>query len=365
MTSKIETTRWFEKHSLGSIAETDKKKITVYLESERSKQKLSLSMRFLLGFGALLSVIFLSLYIESSHLLTRYGIMGTASFFVVFLIISLGLEKISRDRQEKSHFVFISQISWPFMILSKFSFYQLAKSIFPHLDSLWPLAACFITATVYPFYQKPVDRFVSIFVCLILIQQDILFELRNFDQNFWMHVFIFMKISVVTALSISKKTRYDFIPILYALIGSLIVETVILSNSQLLGFGVLKLNPIIIKCFYGGSILVVTWNILRIRDQLNFEILALAILSLVFTSFFSDSGVLLAILCLIVGYANHERMLSWIGLMFIPLFVIVHYYSLESTLLEKSIRLMFTGLFFIGLHSYIEWREKQLKGELQ
>lgn len=365
MTHNTIPSDWINTLGLATLSDLEKQKIYAYLETNGNVQKLSRAMRFFLSVGAFLSILFLGFYMESTHLLTKYGTMGTAFFFILFLTLSLAFERLTRDRQNEPLFVFISQVSWPLMFLSKLSFCLLTLELFPHLSWIWTISASLITVAVYPFYSKPIDRFISVFICLTLVCKNIVDDIHVIDKNFWIYLLLILEVIVVMAVSISQKSHYTLTPLLYAFIGALLIQTLMLIDMPI--YFVIKetaLNLLIVKSIYGVSIFAVVLNLLRENNSFNLEILGLTLIGILLLSFFSPAGLLLALLCLILGYANHENSMSWIGLVFIPIFIVLYYYHLELSLLEKSIRLFLTGVTLIGSQIYIAWRMKSFKGAI-
>ncbi|MCG8593388.1 MAG: DUF4401 domain-containing protein [Kiloniellales bacterium] len=72
-------------------------------------------------------------------------------------------------------------------------------------------------------------------------------------------------------------------------------------------------------------------------------------------------GLAFAIAVLVLGFWRGERILTLLGLLFLPLFLIVFYYALEITLLDKSLMLMAGGALFLSLRQgLILWERRQI-----
>jgi uncharacterized membrane protein len=65
-------------------------------------------------------------------------------------------------------------------------------------------------------------------------------------------------------------------------------------------------------------------------------------------------GVLAGLLLLGLGFALQERTLTSLGLVFLPLFLALHYYQMDITLLQKSIALAAAGLTLLVVRGLVQ-----------
>lgn len=82
------------------------------------------------------------------------------------------------------------------------------------------------------------------------------------------------------------------------------------------------------------------------------EPVVIAVVASILLGIFSSPGMTGALAIAIVGYARDDRLLVGLGLIFFPLFLIAHYYSIDATLLTKSLLLMGSGLVLLGARAY-------------
>jgi len=66
-------------------------------------------------------------------------------------------------------------------------------------------------------------------------------------------------------------------------------------------------------------------------------------------------GVIAAILILLLGFQQTNRVLMGMAILFLAVFLSAYYYQLNMTLLMKSITLMVTGITLLGLRRILQW----------
>ena len=81
--------------------------------------------------------------------------------------------------------------------------------------------------------------------------------------------------------------------------------------------------------------------------------MVLASLGAVLLAVVSAPGVLLAIGLMILGYANHERLLLVLGAVLMPAFLCLYYYNLDVSLLNKSMILTVSGVILLAGRFYM------------
>jgi hypothetical protein len=65
-------------------------------------------------------------------------------------------------------------------------------------------------------------------------------------------------------------------------------------------------------------------------------------------------GILVGVLLLGLGFALQERLLTGLGLVFLPAFLALHYYRMDITLLQKSIALAAAGLILLIARAMVQ-----------
>ena len=69
---------------------------------------------------------------------------------------------------------------------------------------------------------------------------------------------------------------------------------------------------------------------------------------------FSAPGILLSLALMILGYASHERLITFAGIFLLPLVIFHFYYNIDASLMRKSLILIGTGVVLIIGHIYLK-----------
>ena len=78
---------------------------------------------------------------------------------------------------------------------------------------------------------------------------------------------------------------------------------------------------------------------------------------------FSAPGVLLSLGLMVLGYATHERLITLFGILLLPLVIFNYYYSLNVSLMEKSLILIGTGAVLIIGRMYLLMQLRHQQGQ--
>ena len=106
--------------------------------------------------------------------------------------------------------------------------------------------------------------------------------------------------------------------------------------------------------------LFVLWLVRRAYPDIPSALQAGSAFAIAAAGAVTTPGLAFAVAVLVLGFWRGERILTALGLLFLPLFLIVFYYELEITLLDKSLMLMAGGaLFLILRQGLIFWERRQ------
>ncbi len=109
-----------------------------------------------------------------------------------------------------------------------------------------------------------------------------------------------------------------------------------------------------------ASGLAVLWLVWRAHPDFRGAPLIAAAFAIAAIGVVTTPGLALAATILVLGFWRGERVLTALGLLFLPVFLIVFYYDLEITLLDKSLMLMAGGALFLTLRQgLIIWERRQ------
>jgi len=81
----------------------------------------------------------------------------------------------------------------------------------------------------------------------------------------------------------------------------------------------------------------------------------IVIVGIVILAALSVDGVLLAVALMAMGHVRHDRVLWVIGLIYLPLYLVAFYYTLDATLLTKSYMLMGSGVAILLGRYALSW----------
>ena len=117
----------------------------------------------------------------------------------------------------------------------------------------------------------------------------------------------------------------------------------------------------IIAVLYAASIL---WLLQRAHAGFRGPWLAVAAVAALALGAVTTPGLAFAVGLLAIGFWRVERILTALGLLFLPVFLVVFYYNLEISLLEKSFMLLAGGALMLALRqALVIWERKAQRSE--
>ena len=113
-----------------------------------------------------------------------------------------------------------------------------------------------------------------------------------------------------------------------------------------------------------GFALAVLWQIHRAYRAFQGAWLAAATIGVAAVGAATTPGLAFAIGLLALGFWRSERILTALGLLFVPVFIVVFYYDLQLTLLDKSLMLMAGGAALLALRQgLVHWARRRRLAE--
>ena len=148
---------------------------------------------------------------------------------------------------------------------------------------------------------------------------------------------------------LSGRVGRKFLPMAYALVGGLTVNVFLLTMQgpeleERSGFPFVMVLGLLLT---GGLIALMVRAAGRRRAFRSFRLLA-AMLATLACGFFISPGILLGVCLLVYGYGHHDRLLTAVGGLLVPVFLFHWYYDMELTLTEKSAVLVGSGLAMVA-----------------
>lgn len=332
-----------------------------FIIAQQQDKELPLYIRVLIGVGAFLTSIFIIGFLSIilfSNVDDIYTI--TTVFGLLFIAAAIFLAHIVNHQQEHSvkHSFFL-QTSFAFMATGKsLLLFGLSKLFNSEWTISWVLLI--MTISTYFVYKLSIDRFLSSFAFLFSVLVNIVNSTNlDSDTTILFIGFFLIQLTVALFLIISPRVKHPYLPIAYALIFSL-CSCVIFIVSQRLFFISYHLNVVVINqvvnwMLVAALIFLILWIN---KFQIKSTNIVLALIGSIVLGFISAPGIILAILLMIIGYAKHEKLLIVLAGLLLPVFLFYFYYSLNVTLLQKSIILITSGVLLLAARFYLQFKIK-------
>jgi hypothetical protein len=325
------------------------------------KPPISLYIKNLLNIGAFFSALFLIAFILS--LLGSLRLIGeNAPSLMIWGAIFIGIaffihNNNHQDDENSFSNLFNVQFSLIFMMSGKLLFIFGFFMIFDrshHLNMVnlgWILSFIILLLTLltYPFYKIFIDRFLSIFALLISVT----FTIYHEHHIVLMNLFFIAQVVAMIFFLINNHLK-DVLAIVYALVCSLCWMTLfmVIDKTPLTPslHGLLKPDMVYISMINIGlslGLMVSIAYVASISKKLELEPLIIAIMGAIALGFLSATGILLALILLVLGRAKYDHFLYILGGLFLGIFLFFYYYSLSLTLAYKSAILVGSGILLL------------------
>ena len=233
----------------------------------------------------------------------------------------------------------------------------------------FPWALLIITGMTYHIYRIEIDRFLSSFAVLFLILVNIQYTQDiGIPKELLLNGFFLLQFASAAILLTHGKIKRDYIPLCYALVGSLSISVLIASFSALFTSSspLSPLSAIFDSIFIN---IVLTSGLIALfgwaaggMEKLKREPLAMASIGAVLLGLLSAPGILLAIGLMILGYAKHEKPLIIVSALLMPVFLFLYYYNLDISLMQKSGVLTGSGIVLLAGRLYLKHRRWDAEG---
>lgn len=334
------------------------------------KPPISLYIKSLINIGAFFSSLFLISFILS--LLGLFRLVGDNApslmiWGTIFIGIAFFIYKNNHHDDENSFSnLFNLQFSLIFMATGKLLFIFGFFTIFDrshHLNIVnlgWILSFIILLLTLltYPFYKIFIDRFLSIFALLVSIE----FNFYHGHHVVLMNLFFVAQVIAMIFLLTNNRLK-DILPIAYALVCSLcwITLFMVINKTPLTPFlhGFLKPDMFYISMINIGltlGLIVSIAYVASLSKKLELEPLIITIIGVIALGFLSTTGILLALILLVLGRAKYDQFLYIVGGLFLGVFLFFYYYSLSLTLAYKSAILVGSGVLLLLGSWYVKSR---------
>lgn len=335
-----------------------------YLLCDQNAPYVPLYIHVLMGFGAFMGCSFISSLLFAMNVLStqNYSYLITGLIFIILALVCYYPFRYARallhsfSTQSALIFMLIGKI---FFVVGSFYAFQDTQSI----DNLWviTISLFIITLATYFIFPNIVDRFISCLATLL----SLLFNLLNeFNNNIPLFIIFILSLAILYGLYIwrDRPKAWDplvIVSVIFICFMSIFLSSYFLSyvplqdpfwKVPLLAFNLILAVFLIALCFHFSGKLSTFFEL-----PILFACVSIIILSLI-----SNNGVMWSIGLLMLGYGKHHRGLITFGIIFLILFLIEYYYSLQLTLQYKSFLLIGSGVFLLMIRSimkYLNWEK--------
>ena len=326
-----------------------------FISSQR--QEPPIYSRILTAVGAFITSIFFIAFLALSDFI-KFD--GTRALITAGLIIAAGaiaLQRIASKGHDVKH-SFCLQFSFTMMVLAKTLCVIGVMNVWPY-DWVLPLTILAVTAATYHIYPVAAERLLSVlavtlFCLLTVLSTD---DIRGYKELVFNSLFLLQFIGAAVLMT-RPNIKAAYKPIADALALSLCFYVLYLidqNQSNIAGRREI-ISPIFSNVVLAGGLLALcAWAAGGIA-RLKTEALVLTAAGIVLLGVISAPGILLTISLLVLGYAKHEKLMTIMGALFMPLFLWMYYYHMEVSLLQKSAILMGSGVVLLAARFYIQRR---------
>ena len=335
----------------------DRPAVEAFLLARQGATELPLYMRILVGIGATIASACFIVFLFTVELIDLDDPRSMLLSGLVLIAGAIGLLRLAGTAQNIAG-SFCLQASFAAMAAGKFLF---VMGFYLHFGMDWtiPLAILIVTAATYYVFRMSIDRFLSSLMVLLTALVNIVWGYETTLPREPLIVGFFgLQLAGAAVLLTFGRIRREYVPVGYAFAFSLCATVLYPAAHEAVG-GVVAdepYNPMVMNVLLaGGLIALFAWAAGGI-DALKRPPMILASLGAVLLGVVSAPGVMISIGLMILGYAKHDKLLLTLGALLLPAFLWLYYYSLDVTLLTKSLTLTGSGIILLGGRAYMSYK---------
>lgn len=339
------------------INKNDEKAIKDFASIQYSTVKLSLYMQFFIALGAALTLAFFTAFFYAIEVFQSP--VQSLSWGVGFIITAIVFLRFCNFQSEVIKHTLQLQLSLCMMLLGKVLFVIGFVEMFrPVLGWTPVIPVALVTVLTYCIYNVSIDRFISSFALLILLFIEILS--RDYNGTFrplFINLFALLLTLLIGFVFLSKKAKTFYVPLAYAAVCALSIVIVFALRRILFdvdAFHTYHIKFINVLLAFELVLLIVY---IGAMGKYKKEPILLASIGSILLGVMFATGAIFSIILMLLGYAKDERFLLWIGILLLPLFLSIHYYSLDLSLVNKAILFGVGGAVLLLGKAYISYRK--------
>ncbi len=235
------------------------------------------------------------------------------------------------------------------------------------LDTEWGLAigAAIATVATYRLYPSPIDRFASVYATTGVLVALVLWDVDSaLARDVAVHLVGIACLGGSATLLVAPRAPGWTRPAAFAMLFALVTLVVMLTTPDaLMGWRPLAdLSQWPLRAALALTIGVAAARITReaVPARMHADLAAVGAVAALALALVADPGVTLAVAMLALGHGRHERVLVAGGLVLLPAFLGLYYYSLDLDLATKAGVLVASGLVLLAARWYLTVRVPQV-----
>lgn len=348
-----------------------------FILSQSNLSHPSLMVQMLLGFGALFGCGFIIGFLHLSNLINFNDTTSLSGAGIFFMLVALCLYALAKQNYSLIR-LFLIQSAFMFIVVGKAffiaGFHKFSVDLVPgnywevhHINPFWSISGGLLLTTLATYFLFPLalERALSCFLLLTSLMLNAIFDSYHSVIFF---TFYCLLISGTFWLFIWQNRTVNWSPLAYASVITLLLMGAYLATVDNAlnfdGFYRHSINPPIdiplwVFHMVTGIALVGVCAALVKKNQAELftSPIVLACLTILCLAFIANAGILLAIACLLLGYANHDRILMVLGILGLGLFLLLFYYNLPVSFVQRSQILAVSGLILLGARFFIKYQK--------
>ena len=346
--------------SRGLIEDDRQEQIERFSLERASVRDLPLYVHAMVGLGALIAGFCFIGFLAAANLINFNSEGGLIVWGIAFIGGAILLAKATGNDDHTIKSSFLTQASFCLMAAGKVLFATGFALMFrPNYEWGVTLALALLTAATYHVFPMSIDRFLS----ALAVFTSIFFNLVTAQSGVGaiqivINAFFVAQLGLAAFLMTSGTIRKDYLPIAYAAVGTLCVVAIFFAMESEIGkFGYHQgFSPAIINIALTAALIALIGWAAGGMEKLKSEPLAVASVGAVCLGIISAPGILLSAGLMVLGYAQHDRVLLIAGGLLFPAFLSLYYYNLDLTLMAKSGILVASGAVLLAGSAYMHYR---------
>ncbi len=328
---------------------------------QHKKKELPLYLMILIGIGTFIASLCFIGFLEVVNIINIFSYNKSSIILgLAFITSAIGLQRAAGQNNTVKH-NFLIQYSFICMLIGKILFVVGISQVLHYKWSI-TLGLLIITSITYNIYQMSIDRFLSSFTMLSSILINIIDYIWGYNTNYLTKLILnacfLIQFTIAAILLTHDKIKQDYIPLSYAFTLSLCMIILFINSQTLLGYISNKkmIDPTFINIVLSIGLIALFIRTAGGIEKLKTTPLILASVGVVLLGYISATGILLTIGIMVLGYAKHENLLIIISALFMTIFIFLHYYNLDISLLQKSVILIISGAVLLTGRFYLKYK---------